>query len=84
MESLELDVCWVKVVYPDSSCVIFRGTRCLDIVKKFTNVNVINPNEVFDISKREMRYFTPECVISSHDLKPEFERGVDEFANQFI
>lgn len=84
MESLEFNICWVKVVYTDSSCVIFRGTRCLDIINEFTNVSVIDPNEIFDVSKEEMRFFTPECVITCHELKPEFERRVDEFANQFI
>lgn len=84
MEGLENNICWVKVVYSDSSSVVFRGTRCLDIINEFTNVSVINPNEIFDVSKREMRFFSPECVISSHSTKPNFERRVDEFANQFI
>lgn len=84
MESLELDVCWVKVVYPDGSTIMFSGTRCLDIIQQFTNVSVINPNEVFDVAKGEFRFFTPECVITSHYAKPSYERRVDEFANQFI
>lgn len=84
MESLENDVCWVKVIYTDGSTVIFRGTRCLDIVNEFTNVSVMEPNMIYDLTKGIMRYFTPECVISSHKSKPSYERRVDEFANQFI
>lgn len=84
MESLEFSICWVKIVYSDGSTIIFRGTRCIDIIREFTNVNIVNPNEIYDVSKKEMRFFTPECVISSHKTKPEYERRVDEFANQFI
>ena len=84
MESLELDIFWVKVVYSDGSTIMFRGTRCLDIINMFTNVSVINPNEIFDVAKKSFRFFTPECVITAHKTKPSFERGLDEFANQFI
>lgn len=84
MESLENSICWVKVVYTDGSGVIFRGTRNLDIINEFTNVSVINLNEIFDVSKRTMRFFTPECKVSCYRTKPNHERSVDEFANQFI
>ena len=84
MESLDYGICWVKVVYTDSSTIIFRGTRCLEIINEFTNVSVVNPNEIYDVSSKQMRFFTPECEISCSKSKPNFERRVDEFANQFI
>lgn len=84
MESLEFGICWVKVTYPDQSTIIFRGTKCLGIINEFTNVSVISPNEIYDVSKRIMRFFTPECVIDVSKSKQEFERRVDYFANQFI
>ncbi len=84
MESLESNIRWVKVIYSDSSNIVFRGTRNLAIINSFTNVNVIDENEIYDVNREKMRYFGPECEVQVFSLKPDFERRVDEFANQFI
>lgn len=84
MESLKVGICWVKVTYPDQSTIIFRGTKCLEIINQFTSVSVVSPNEIYDVGKKIMRFFTPECEIDVSKLKQEYERRVDQFANQFI
>ena len=84
MESLESNIRWVKVIYSDSSNIVFRGTRNLAIINSFTNVNVIDENEIYDVNREKMRYFGSECEVKVFSLKPDFERRVDEFANQFI
>jgi len=74
---------WVKIVYPDSSTRIFRGTKNVEICKDrgFTKVSV---GEILDVGKSQLVYVPPECELSVHDLKPEYERRVDEFASRFI
>lgn len=77
-----VDIVWVKVVYPDSSEYIFRGTISQDICDSF-GVILPDDNFIFDVAKNKVLCIT-DCVVSYHNLKPEFSRRVDEFASRFI
>ncbi|MFQ9249415.1 MAG: hypothetical protein ACLR3R_19415 [Clostridium paraputrificum] len=76
------DLVWVKVVYPDSSEYVFRGTLCKDICDSF-GVSLPDSNYVFDVAKKKILCIT-DCDVTYHNLKPEYSRRVDEFASRFI
>ena len=76
------DLVWVKVVYPDSSEYVFRGTLCKDICDSF-GVSLPDSNYVFDVAKKKILCIT-DCDVTYHNLKPEYSRRVDEFASIFI
>lgn len=82
-ERLLEGICWVKIVYPDSSIRVFRGTKNIDICND-RGVDSLGFGEILDMSKNKVVYVSPECKVSFHELQPEFERGVDKFASRFI
>lgn len=76
------DVVWVKMVYPDKSVLIFRGTRSVEIAHQL-GLELDDDNFILDIEKHRV-INGMDCEVSYHNQKPEFERRLDRFANSFI
>lgn len=95
---LEDDVVWVKMIYPDSSENIFRGTRCVSIIEDIVgnlpdrdvfletddNIKIgMKDNYIFDVKTENFIDSYDTVVMLSID-KPKFTRRFDRFANSFI
>lgn len=76
------DIVWVKVIYPDLSTLIFRGTQSNEIANSIGKV-LDDDNFILDVGKERVIDVT-DCEVSYHDVKPEYERRIDSFANNFI
>lgn len=82
LTKLNTDIVWVKIVYPDLSTYIFRGTCCKDIC---ISLGLAEPdsNVILDVTKRKYVNVT-DCEVSIDSVKPSYERSVDEFASRFV
>lgn len=76
------DIVWVKIVYPDKSTYIFRGTCCKDICESI-GIDLPNSDFILDVSKRKAVCIC-DCDVSYYVTKPEYERRVDDFASRFV
>lgn len=88
------DIVWLRFTYPDSSQIIFRGTRNIDIISQCVhpvpNLDVYGSNGllldgfVFNITSRKVIEIESDVKIEEFKTKPKYERRIDKFASCFI
>lgn len=90
---LENDIVWVKITYLDDSTLIFRATKCKEIIEDILgrpvdrdvfDGEVLGEGYIFKVDTQVLFELINIASIESSKLKPEFSREVDRFASSFI
>lgn len=76
------DVVFVKLKYNDNSTNIFRGTYS-QVIADSLNLKLEDSNLIINTDNKTLVDISG-CEVSYYLAKPEYERRLDEFANQFI